>query len=142
MTGQIKLPSSRLALMAAALIALFAALALASTSPSTAIAGEPAICDQYPDLPQCEKGGNGGGTFCDRNPDSPRCDEGVPGGRGPDSGGAGPSGDASNGELPFTGYPLTPLLLLLVILLAAGLTIRSYLAARDGLRSGHRPGSA
>ncbi len=44
----------------------------------------------------------------------------------------GGSGDA-DGNLPFTGYPLTGLILLLLVLLLAGLAIRSVVAAREKL---------
>jgi hypothetical protein len=46
------------------------------------------------------------------------------------------SGDA-DGKLPFTGYPLTGLILLLLVLLAVGLTIRSGTALRDKLARRH-----
>lgn len=134
MTGQFTLSSRRLAILAALAVAFFAALAASSVGTQTASAGQPPICSEYPDLPQCEEGGGNGGE----NPNPPQeepDDEGGAGG-GP---GAGPTGDAGGGELPFTGYPLTSLMLLLLILLATGLAIRSYLAVRDRLRSGHSP---
>ena len=54
------------------------------------------------------------------------------------NGGANPPGGAGEGgELPFTGYPVTPLILLLILLLASGVMIRTYLAARDRLNGKH-----
>ena len=97
---------------------LLAGLVLLLLPPSQASAGVPAICEEYPNLPQCEEGGGGGGG--NEDPDE-------------DAGGAGPTGDA-DGELPFTGYPLTSLLLLLLALLVAGLTLRAYLAIRGRVR--------
>lgn len=133
MTGQFTLPSKRLTILAALAIAFFAALAVSSAGTPIASAGQPPICDEYPDLPQCAEDEPGDD---DREP---REDAGPGGGGG--AGPAGPTGDAGDGdgELPFTGYPLTSLLLLLLALLAAGLAVRSYLAARNRLRSGNRP---
>ncbi len=135
MTAQLNLVNRRMAAMGA-ILALFAAIVAFSAAPSTAEAGLPAICAEYPDLPKCDEdpgGGGDGNDFCDLNPDAPRCEgvEPVPGG-----GGNGPSADpgSTNGSLPFTGYPLTPLLLLMLILLLIGLTIRAYLAIRDRVR--------
>lgn len=105
-----------------AALGLFAALVIAAVAPSLAEAGTPAICDDYPDLPICDEGPGGGGGGDD---------DGGPGG---DDGGAGPTagGDGDgDGSLPFTGYPITDLLLLLALLLVAGLAIRAYLAIRD-----------
>ena len=55
---------------------------------------------------------------------------GFPGADGDGNG----SGD-SDGSLPFTGYPLTGLILMLLILLVTGLAIRSYIAVRARLGS-------
>lgn len=99
----------------------FVMLAMLHAAPADAQA--PAICDQYPNLPQCV--GPGGGDDSDAPPGL------FPGGEA----GAGPSGDAGGAELPFTGYPLTGLVLLLLVLLAMGLLLRAYLAGRDRLRS-------
>jgi hypothetical protein len=52
-----------------------------------------------------------------------------PGGDGDGNGGSG-TGDA-DGKLPFTGYPLTSLILLLLVLLASGLVIRGGTALRE-----------
>jgi hypothetical protein len=126
-----------------AVAAIAAALALTALVADSASAQQPAICDQYPQLPQCDdnSGGGGGGGGGDTDPfdegsGSSSGDEttsafpapGIPGaGGGPT---AGPGG-GTGGELPFTGYPLTPLLLILLLLLLAGLLIRAYLAARE-----------
>ncbi len=58
----------------------------------------------------------------------------LPGGADGSDPSAGGDGTAS-GELPFTGYPMTPLLLLLLALLAAGLLLRAYLAVRTRLQA-------
>ena len=106
-------------------------LALAATFAFTAAAADPAfaqqapICAEYPGLPQCEEPATGGGGD-------------TPGGTNTGGENAVPGSGAATGEadgtLPFTGYPLTPLLLLLLVLLATGLTIRAYLAIRDRVR--------
>lgn len=125
--------------MAIAMATLVAALAwTAAAAPDSAKAQLPGdICDQYPELPECEPEVDP--TFCDENPDAPRCVGTEPtGGPGP-GGDGGPSADAGagSGELPFTGYPLSPLLLLLLVLLTVGLAIRAYLEVRQ--RLGSRP---
>lgn len=102
----------------AAAAALFTALALGAISASEA-AAEPAICSQYPDLPQCQPDGDG--------------QEGQPAA----TAGA-PSADVAADNLPFTGYPLTALILLLLVLLLTGLAIRGYLAIRERV-GGNRP---
>jgi hypothetical protein len=86
------------------------------TAPSAASAQLPSICDEYPQLPEC-------------NPPTIPPPEGLP----PE----GPTADqgVGKGELPFTGYPLTPLILLLLLLLLIGLAIRAYLEMRDRLRA-------
>jgi hypothetical protein len=128
-----------------ALAAAAAALALSAVFASSAMAQLPPICEQYPQLPQCEVIGDGiptpgGPEDGDFNPSQgpdgediagPGVPIGFPG--GPSAGPGAPAG----GELPFTGYPLTPLLLLLLILLAAGLLIRGYLGARERWRLRH-----
>ena len=111
---------------------LLAALAVAAVLllPQAAQAQLPAICDQYPDLPQCEEGGGGGGGG-DENPSG---DEGPGGGSGNL-----PSGEAdagAQGDLPFTGYPMTAILLLMLALLVMGLIIRSVVAIRDRRSAG------
>ena len=101
------------------LIAMFVAcVSLAAASPAQA--QQPAVCDEYPDLPICTDPGGGGG-------DNPDGDDGA--GPGVGSGGSG-DGD---GSLPFTGYPLTGLILLLLALLALGLAMRGAVAIRERL---------
>ena len=95
-------------------LALVGAMAISGVVAEQANAGLPAICDQYPNLPECEE-----------NVTPPGEQPGDEGGPTAEQGAA--------GELPFTGYPLTPLILLLLALLLAGLAIRTYLAVRDRL---------
>lgn len=98
----------------AALAVLALALAVSMTAPSAASAqGLPSICDEYPNLPICEEPTGG-----HHNPAGPTADQGV-----------------AQGELPFTGYPLTPLILLLLLLLLLGLALRAYVEARDRIRA-------
>jgi hypothetical protein len=99
---------------------------------AAAPAGAQSICQQYPNAPECDGdvgpgGGNGG------NDNLPFL-----------NGGSNPSGDFGdgNGKLPFTGYPLTPLILLFLILLAAGLATRTYVAVRGRLAARGDSGSA
>lgn len=120
------LSPSALRLIVAGGLLLFAFLSLAVLQPSNASAqGFPSICEQYPDRDVCAGPGAGEGVDDDVGPASDG-DE--------DLNGAG-SGD-SDGNLPFTGYPLTVLILLLLALLATGLLIRAYLATRGKLGSG------
>jgi hypothetical protein len=42
---------------------------------------------------------------------------------------------SAGGELPFTGYPLTPLVWLLLAVLVAGVCLRAHLAVRERLRA-------
>jgi hypothetical protein len=114
--------------LAALLLTLAATFAFSAATADRASAQVPAICDEYPGLPQCEQGSGGGGGGGGANPTSGAGQNGIPGG-------GGATADDTGGTLPFTGYPLTPLLLLLLVLLAAGLTIRAYLAIRDRLRA-------
>ncbi len=109
----------------AAAIALLAATFVLAI-PGSAAAGQPAICAQYPDLPQCEEDDAGGGGNENENDGDGDGDDPV--------GGGGGTGNADGGDLPFTGYPLTPLLALLLALLVAGMAIRAYLIVRDRLR--------
>ena len=129
-------------------IALAAICAVILVAAPTAIAATSAVCDQYPDLPQCEAAaGTGGGSPSvggdgdgDAVAESGAGDVGggvvsAIGGGGSISGpGDGATGSASKaGELPFTGYPLTSPVLLLLLLLAAGIAARAYIAARGRL---------
>jgi hypothetical protein len=110
--------------IAAFALAFAGAAALIASNASQASAGLPAICEQYPDLPQCTGPTDDGGN----NPTDPSD------GTGPVADDDGPTaGIGTGGELPFTGYPLTALILLLLVLLLAGLALRTYLAARDRL---------
>jgi hypothetical protein len=107
----------RLGVIAALIVAALAfavTFSLASAPPASA-QGLPSICDEYPNLPICEEPTGGGNN----NPP-----------------GAGPTAEqgVSTGELPFTGYPLTPLLLLLLLLLLLGMALRAYVEIRDRIR--------
>jgi len=80
-------------------------------------------------------------------------DQYNPGGNGPDNGtgqgpgeGAGPTanefqaspagtGESGGGELPFTGYPLTPLVWVIIALVLAGLAARLASEARQRLQA-------
>lgn len=132
-------------------IAAIASLALAVVFAASASA-DPAICDQYSvGLPQCSQGTTGGEeTGGSQNPGGGNGDQG--GAANPAAGGdadssAIPSDGAasagapggSDGTLPFTGYPITPLALILLTLLLAGLTLRAYLAIRERLRGRSTP---
>ena len=104
-------------------------VALLALTPAAQAQNLPAICAQYPDLPQCLPGGGGGGGDGNNDP-------------GGDGAGLGPGGDGNLGsELPFTGYPLTPLILLLLALLATGIAVRTYLWLRQRAQSTHGPTS-
>lgn len=112
----------RRSFVVAAILALLAAVIAIAAAPGQAQAQQPAICQEYPNLPICQGPGGGGGDDDDRDTDEQQAPAGA--------GGGGGTGDA-DGKLPFTGYPITDLLLLLAILLAAGLAIRAYLAIRE-----------
>lgn len=109
----------------------------AAFAPGTASAQLPDICEQYDDPEICigaideADEDDGGNTGPDGNGFDPDGD-----GNGDGNGDRDGSGDA-DGELPFTGYPLTALILLLLVLLAIGLTIRSGTALRDKLARRH-----
>ena len=86
----------------------------------------PAICDEYPNLPECVV-----------DPDPPEPDPDPNGNPSANNfGGDGDRAGNGDGNLPFTGYPLTGLILLLVILIATGIAIRAGIAARDHLARG------
>lgn len=114
-----------------------AVLAFAVVSVPLAAAQAPAGVDQYQPLPPGGDEGpiSGGGPGGDEGPigggdEGPAGDggeEGVPGGA------AAPSGevaDGGGGELPFTGYPLTTLVLIILALLLLGLLFRAISARR------------
>ena len=94
-----------------------------------------AVCEQYPDIPQCAAPATGGGGDTTADPGGGGGSEATGGSAAiPDgSGAAGASADAGPGktaDLPFTGYPLSPLVAILLVALAAGIGIRAYLALR------------
>ncbi len=99
---------------AVVVMALALACGFGLIQANTASAQLPAICEQYPDLDICI------------GPTDNAQDDGD---FGPGAGNGG-NGD-SNGTLPFTGYPMNALMLLLVALLAAGLGTRGYVAVRE-----------
>ena len=106
-------------LLTGALVALLAAcFALIGAAPASA--QSPAACEEYDD-PNC--GPDGGEDPID-----------VPGANGDNGTGDG-DGDG-DGELPFTGYPLTGLILLFLVLLLAGLALRGGAALREKLARG------
>jgi hypothetical protein len=104
--------------LAGAVAALGISALTAQQASAQALGSE--FCDEYPNAPGCQDTGPDDGTGA--NPDD---DEAATA--------AGPSADdgATGGSLPFTGYPLTALILLLLVLLVTGLAIRTYLAIRD-----------
>jgi hypothetical protein len=82
-------------------------------------------CAQYPDDPECQ--GDVGPTGGDTSSNPVGVPFGLPG-----AGFAGPSGDigsGSGGELPFTGYPVSPLIIFALLLLLLGLAARAAQAA-------------
>lgn len=119
---------------AALLVALGLALAISAVVADQASAQGSVFCDQYPNDPDCDDDGGGPDDDGGGGPDDD-------GNQGPGGDGDGPvSGDGlgggnDGGNLPFTGYPLSPLIIMLLILLAVGLTLRGYTAVRDRLGS-------
>lgn len=109
----------------ALLIALVGVMGMFALAAAPAQAqGQPPICEDYPDL-----------EMCDDDDDDDDDDDGGEGDDvGPSGNGTG-SGDA-DGSLPFTGYPLTGLILLLLILLAAGLALRGGTALHERFTRG------
>lgn len=103
-------------------IAILLALVALAVAAAPANAQLPDICDQYPNLPVCQA------------PDD--ADDEVP------AGPTGEPGDREGGTLPFTGYPLTPLILLALLLLLLALLIRAYAEVRERWRSGAARGGA
>jgi hypothetical protein len=116
----------RMAIGAIVAALLGAVLSFAWAAPASA--QQPAICQQYPQLPICVGPGGGG----DEDDD----DDGDPGAF--TAGGASAGGDG-DGNLPFTGFPITDLILLLVALLLAGLGIRAAQALRQRFGSAASP---
>jgi|GraSoiStandDraft_49_1057285.scaffolds.fasta_scaffold247700_1 hypothetical protein len=149
--------------LATSMLALFAASLLSAAMPARVSALPPPACSEYLSLPGCAGNpGGGGGT-----PGTPGGGGGgIPGAPGTGGGGGGgvtattggsnhgspsdalapgnaPGGaSAARGELPFTDYPLTPLILLLVVLLTAGLLFRAYVAVRNRIRTRDAAGGA
>ncbi len=95
--------------LAAALVAALAFTAATASIASAQGSGSD-LCAEYPDLPGCADDPSA-------NPDPAVAD--------------GPSATVAGDDLPFTGYPLTALILLLLALLLVGLAIRGYLAVRE-----------
>lgn len=126
MTESLRISPGRIA-VTVVLATLATLAALAATQASPAGAQFAAICQQYPTLPECQE--QGADLIAGIEPGAPTGEPGVTG--IPVGGPTAAVGGV--GKLPFTGYPLTPLLLLLLILVLAGLTIRAYLAIRERL---------
>jgi hypothetical protein len=130
MTATTRRTNFRLIALAIALIGALVAIlfAISPVSVETASAQAQGAGGQYPDGDVGPGGGSGG--------DSGLLPE-VEGGGNPPGGDGGPSanGDDGGGNLPFTGYPLSTLVLLLLILLAAGLLLRGSIAIRDRFRA-------
>ena len=119
-----------LVIATALLFALTAILFMASAAASDTAFAQQGAGTQYPDGDVGPGGGGGGDS--DLLPDGGECEN------PPCDGGAGPSagaGDDGGGNLPFTGYPLSTLILILAALLIAGLAVRSYIAVRDRFRA-------
>lgn len=129
-------------------IAALAALATLTISAATAerASAEAAICAEYPGLTQCDQpvdqpvGGNadtGGDVSPIGSGADPTAEGSDPIAAGdaqsgiPAAGGPSAATGATGGALPFTGYRLTPVILLFLALLVAGLTVRAYVAIRD-----------
>lgn len=120
----------------ALLLALTAILLMASAAASDTAFAQQGAGTQYPDGDVGPGGGGGGDS--DLLPDggeceNPPCDGGPGDGSGPSAGSG--AGDDGGGNLPFTGYPLSTLILILALLLIAGLAVRSYIAVRDRFRA-------
>jgi hypothetical protein len=116
---------TRIGLGAFLLVALVAMLSVASPAQAGAL---PDICVEYPEDPSCE--------LPEPPPPFPPGDPGDP--NDPDdelpideSGSVDPSqlGDGG-GNLPFTGYPVSALILFALLLLLLGLLVRAAIAAR------------
>lgn len=84
---------------------------------SSAEAQLPPICQEYADLPVCNQGEED-----DDGPDGPI---GIPG----------PDDTAGGGTLPFTGYPITPIVLVALLLLIAALLLRGAIAVNDRMQA-------
>ena len=112
------LTTSRYAKLGLVAVALLVFAFTFSSLTAQAGAQLPAACEQYPDLPQCIDDDGGGD------------DNGDGGDLGPGDGDG--TGDLNTaGSLPFTGYPMSAIVLLMLALLLAGIAIRAYTAARE-----------
>ena len=103
-----------------ALLVVLGAALLAVLSQAPLASAAPAAADQYAPSPTQQIIGP------------------ASAGNGPGAPGSGPvfsePGEAGGGELPFTGYPLTPLILIVLALLAAGLIARAMSVSADRRR--------
>lgn len=109
-------------------VAALGVVAAGMLAAEPASAQLPAICDQYPQNPNCDGDiGPTGGSDVSTPPGS----IGPTGTLGATAG----VGEGAGAELPFTGYPLSALILLLLLLLLIGLAIRAYLAIRDRIQA-------
>jgi hypothetical protein len=103
---------------------LVAVLGLVVLAPAGAsAAGPPAAVDQYTG-PTGPTGGTG-----------PQGGQGAAGNAGAAGENAAAGGGGGGGKLPFTGYPLTTLLVIMAALMATGLIIRTGVAANDRLKT-------
>lgn len=116
----------------AVFLALVAALVAGAVAvPHASAQGTDPVCEEYPNLPQCEEGETDDGEDdADDREDQDDQASPVPGGGGPTA-----SDSGGGGNLPFTGYPVSSLVLLLIALLAVGAALRGYLAIRERLAS-------
>jgi hypothetical protein len=120
-------------------LALVAALLLLA-APHASAAGS-IVCEQYPDLPQCTVtagGGDGAGADAPGAPGAAQAGGSVPVSAAIPGAGSATGEPGKAGELPFTGYPLSPLAAAVLLLLTAGIAIRAYLAMRRRLSVAHR----
>src|SRR5687768_13858096 len=127
----------------ASIVALLAAVALFAM-PSFAPAQVPAGADEYiPDDPGCpdDMGATvSGTTTCPDDKDvKGDNDTGVPGsdgdGDGDSEGLLASTSGGDGGSLPFTGYPLTAMVLVALALLLAGALLRAGIAIRERTRA-------
>ena len=99
--------------------------------PAAALA-QSSAADQY--TPNIGTAGstNTGGPAVNNNKGGSNGDNGLAGTQ--DAGGVAGDAVSGSGTLPFTGYPLTPLILVIAILLAAGLAARAVAPQLDRRR--------
>jgi hypothetical protein len=115
---------ARIGLGAFLLVALVAMLSVASPAQAGA---PPDTCVEYPDDPSCEPP-EPPPPFPPGDPSDPTDPDQLP---GDGAGSVDPSqlGDGG-GNLPFTGYPVSWLILFALLLLLLGLLVRAAIAAR------------